>query len=187
MTQDTQPAEADYGELDLTGGQIKVRFARRLAHPPAKVWRALTEEQHLSAWFPTTIDGARAAGAKLSFAMRDMEMPPMEGEMLAYDPPSLLELVWGDETLRFELAADGSGTLLRLTASFAELGKVSRDAAGWHSCLDLLAAEVSGQPSPWKSDELWKRVHPVYVQRFGPAASTIGPPQEWEDSRGDRA
>src|SRR2546423_670092 len=81
--------------------------------PPAGVWRALTEEQHLAAWFPTTIDGERAAGAKLSFAMREMEMPPMEGQMLAFDPPSLLELAWGEETLRFELAADGAGTLLR--------------------------------------------------------------------------
>jgi uncharacterized protein YndB with AHSA1/START domain len=180
MTQDTD--YADYGELDLAGDQIKVRFARRLAHPPAKVWRALTEDQHLAAWFPTTIDGERAAGAKLSFAFREMEIPPMEGQMLAFDPPAVLEMVWGDETLRFELAADGAGTLLRFTASFAELGKVARDAAGWHSSLDLLACEVSGQPSSSGADEVWRRVHPVYVQRFGPEASTIGPPQEWEDA-----
>ncbi len=34
-----------------------VRFSRRLPHPPEKVWRALTEAEHLAAWFPTTVEG----------------------------------------------------------------------------------------------------------------------------------
>jgi uncharacterized protein YndB with AHSA1/START domain len=187
MTQDRQPPaqahenapvpEADYGELDRARGQISLRFTRRLAHPPAKVWRALTEEEHLAAWFPATIDGELAAGAKLSFGFRDVDIPPVEGQMLACDPPSLLEMAWGDnETLRFELAADGAGTLLQFTASFTELGKVARDAAGWHSCLDLLVCKVDGQAPPWRSRERWRQVHPVYVERFGPEAATIGPP-----------
>jgi uncharacterized protein YndB with AHSA1/START domain len=170
--------------LDRTGGRVTLRFTRYLAHSPAKVWRALTEHEHLAAWFPSTIDGERAVGAKLSFAFPDVAIPPQDGEMLAFDPPSLMELIWGDETLRFELAADGAGTLLRFTASFEELGKAARDGAGWHSALDVLACALEGQPSPWAPGERWRQVHRVYVERFGPDASTIGPPQEWVDANG---
>jgi uncharacterized protein YndB with AHSA1/START domain len=178
------PKDSDYGVLDRADGRVTLRFTRRLAHSPQKVWRALTEPGHLAAWFPTTIDGERVAGAKLSFAFAEVAVPVMDGEMLAWDPPSRMELTWGDETLRFELAPDGDGTVLRLSASFDELGKAARDAAGWHSCLDLLAGEVSGQAPAWQRDDHWRQVHRVYVDRFGPEASTIGPPREWQEAHG---
>jgi uncharacterized protein YndB with AHSA1/START domain len=184
MTHETPPADTDYGTLDYADGRVTLRFTRRLPHPPGQVWRALTEPEHLAAWFPTTMDGVRAAGAPLSFAFPETAMPPMDGEMLAYDPPELMALTWGDETLRFELAPDGDGTLLRLSASFDELGKAARDAAGWHSCLDLLGCDLAGQAPPWQAGERWGVVHPGYVARFGPEASAIGPPQEWEDAHG---
>ena len=54
--------------------------------------------------------------------------------MLRYEPPALLEFRWGnDETLRFELQADGDGSLLTFVNTFDELGKGARDAAGWHT------------------------------------------------------
>ena len=34
-----------------------VRFERHLAHPREKVWRALTESEHLRAWLPCDIVG----------------------------------------------------------------------------------------------------------------------------------
>jgi uncharacterized protein YndB with AHSA1/START domain len=163
-------------------GRPALRFTRQLAHPPAKVWRALTEPGHLAAWFPTTIDGDRSAGAKLSFTFPDLAVPPMDGEMLAADWPSLLEFRWGTETLRFELSPAGDGTALTFTVSLDELGKAARDGAGWHSCLDLLACELSGQAPSWGPGERWRQVHPGYVRRFGPDACTIGPPQEWIDA-----
>ncbi len=57
----------DYGTLERGDGTVTVRFVRQLAHPPQKVWRALTEAEHLDAWFPTTIEGEFAAGAPLLF------------------------------------------------------------------------------------------------------------------------
>lgn len=179
MTHDIPPADRDYGTLDRTTGQVTLRFIRRLPHPPEQVWRALTEPEHLTAWFPTTIDGDRAAGAKLSFAFREMTVSRMDGEMLAYEPPSLLVLTWGDETLRFELTPDGADTVLSFTASFDELGKAARDAAGWHSCLDLLGWTAAGHPPPWRAEDRWQLVHRVYVERFGPEASVLGPPSSY--------
>jgi uncharacterized protein YndB with AHSA1/START domain len=151
-----------------------IRFARRLDHPIGKVWRALTEPEHLAAWFPSTIDGERRAGAPLSF--RFDEDTVLAGEMLAYEPPHLLELRWGDDVLRFELREDGAATILELTDTTPEQGKGARDAAGWHECLARLAGALDGG-APLAPDAAWREVHPRYQAAFGPAASTIGPPE----------
>lgn len=167
----------EYGTLEHRDGRWHLRFVRRLAHPPEKVWRALTEAEHLAAWFPTTIEGERAPGARLRFAHRDDAAPAIDGELLAYDPPRLLELRWGgDETLRFELRPEESGTVLTFVNAFDELGKAARDGAGWHACLDVLALHLDGERPPWTPGERWQQVHEAYVERLGPRAATIGPP-----------
>ena len=165
------------GELDRNGDRWELRFTRTLAHPPEKVWRAITEPEHLRAWFPADIEGERAAGAPLRFVFREDEGPPIDGEMVAYDPPSVLELRWGDELLRFELRAEGAGTVLTFVNTFDELGKAARDAAGWHACLDVLEHVVAGTTAPWDPQERWGDVHPRYVEALGPEAATIGPPE----------
>jgi uncharacterized protein YndB with AHSA1/START domain len=180
MTRNHTLAETDYGELDVAGDRAVVRFERTLAHPPEKVWRALTEDEHLAAWFPTTIEGDRAVGADLTFRHRDVDLEPMTGELLAFEPPALLELTWGEDRLRFALSPEGDGTALVLIATMAELGKAARDGAGWHVCLDNLAHSLAGeQPSSVE----WEEVNRGYRERFGPDASTIGPPKEWEEQQ----
>jgi uncharacterized protein YndB with AHSA1/START domain len=170
--------DQDYGRLERDHGRVVVRYERRLPQPPSKVWRALTEPEHLTAWFPTTIDGERAPGAQLVFRFTDIDLPPMEGEMLAFEPPTLLELRWGPDVLRFDLAPDGDGTALGLKVTMEELGKAARDGAGWHACLDLLACDLAGEPASSSSRDRWREVSGAYIDRFGPEASTIGPPEE---------
>jgi uncharacterized protein YndB with AHSA1/START domain len=167
-----------FGVLERGDDEVTLRFVRWLPHPPGKVWRALTEPEHLAAWFPTTIEGEMTAGSKLRFSFSEMQAPPFDGTMLAFDPPALMELIWGDERLRFELAPDGGGTLLTFTASFGELGKAARDGAGWHVCLDLLGHELADAKAPWTQGDRWQAVNTEYVARFGPEAATIGPPPE---------
>lgn len=169
------------GRLVRAGERWQLRFERRLAHPPEKVWRALTEAEHLTVWFPANIEGDRAAGAKLRFVFRNGEGPPSDGEMLVYDPPSALEFRWEDETLRFDLRPEGEGCVLTFVDTFDELGKASRDGAGWHVCLEVLEYHLAGQEPPRSNKVHWQDVHEVYVERFGPEASTIGPPEgiEW--------
>jgi uncharacterized protein YndB with AHSA1/START domain len=170
------------GQLEAGGDSWRLRFTRSLPHPPEKVWRALTEPEHLDAWFPTTIEGDRQAGAALRFRHRHADLPPIEGEMLAYEPPSVLEFRWGEDTLRFALEPDGTGTTLTLVDTIGELGKAARDGAGWHTCLDQLAFHLDGQEPPWSSSERWGEVHDSYVDDFGPEAATIGPPAEYRDA-----
>jgi uncharacterized protein YndB with AHSA1/START domain len=167
-----------YAQLEQADRRWQLRFSRKLPHPPEKVWRALIEPEHLATWFPTDIEGARAAGAPLRFIFRNGEGPTIDGQMLVYEPPSVLEFRWGDdETLRFEVQPDGDGSLLTFVNTFDKLGKAARDAAGWHVSLDALAHHLSGgqtRPSP---DFGWQQVHEVYVERFGSEAATIGPPK----------
>jgi uncharacterized protein YndB with AHSA1/START domain len=177
----------DLGTLEQADGLSILRFERRLAQPRERVWRALTEDAELAAWFPTTMEGPRRAGAALRFAFPQGEAAPFDGEMLACAPPSLLELRWGDDVLRFELEPDegSGGCTLRLRVTFPEHGKAARDAAGWHVCLERLALTLDGvEPPPDPSEQRWRVVHRVYVERLGPEASAIGPPKEWEQVHG---
>ncbi|WP_203916672.1 SRPBCC family protein [Rugosimonospora africana] len=164
------------GELERIDDRWRLRFSRRLAHTPEKVWRALTEPEHLAAWFPTTIEGDRAAGASLRFAHPEGKGPAFTGTMIAYQPPSLMEFEWGTDTLRFELRPDGDGTVLTLLDLFDEQGKAARDAAGWHVCLDLLGVHLDGEPAPDDRLSGWAQANADYTARFGPEAATIGPP-----------
>ena len=62
-----------YGRLEQSDGRWQLRFTRRLAHPPERVWRALVDPEELDAWFPTTIEGECAPGAPLRFRFRKGE------------------------------------------------------------------------------------------------------------------
>ncbi len=167
----------DDGRLERDGDRFRLRFDRTLRHAPERVWRALTDDADLAAWFPFDIEGERSPGARLRFVPRDHPGMAFDGEMTECDPPRLLELRWGEgDVLRFELRPDGDGTALTLLNTFGDVGKGARDAAGWHTCLDLLDVRLDGGDAPWESRERWAEVHPAYVERFGPEAATVGPP-----------
>ena len=144
------------GTLERVGENARLRFERLLRHPRERVWRALTEPDYLRVWFPTDIVGDRTPGAALRFPFPDQALPAMTGEMLAYEPPTLLVLRWGpDDVLRFELAEaadDAGGTgwcALTLVVDFAPLGKAARTVpAARPQSLDLLAVHLAG-------GELW--------------------------------
>lgn len=165
------------GTLEETPDGWRLRFVRRLEHPREKVWRALTDDEHLAAWFPQRIVGERVAGGALSFEFPGGEAEPFAGRVLAVEPPALLELAWGTDVLRFELAeaAGGAATVLTLLDTLAERGTGARTAAGWHACLDALSGHL-GTGTGGGHREVWERVHPAYVEHLGAEASTVGPP-----------
>jgi uncharacterized protein YndB with AHSA1/START domain len=169
----TSQGSTSYGKLETSDtGQPRLRFERLLAHPQEKVWRAITEPEHLAHWFPTTIDGQRAAGARLEFVFPKGQAPPFDGEMIVFDPPNVM----GPDTLRVELRPAEGGTLLILLDTLEELGKAARDGAGWHTCLDGLAALLNHK-NLQDATGRWSEVHAVYAEELGPNATTIGPPE----------
>ena len=153
------------GSLHTVEGRPVLRFERRLAHPPDKVWRAITEPGHLSQWFPADIEGDRAPGAKLRFVFRDGEGPTMDGRITVFDPPRVLAYTWGDAQLHWELRPDGDGCLLIFTHTFDDRPSAASFAAGWHGCLDALELLLDGKPV--EVANRWAELHEDYVERFG--------------------
>ena len=176
---------AAYGQLIRTGDLAVLEYRSRFDHSPENVWRALTEPDQLVAWFPTTIDGERTAGAALTFRFEQLDLPPMHGQMMTFEPPSLLEFTWGGDLLRFALEPDGDGTEMTFTVTLDELGKATRDGAGWHQSLEALDRALAGEQGRDYDTDHWRELRDVYAERFGPDASVLGPPQEWEDAYGD--
>jgi uncharacterized protein YndB with AHSA1/START domain len=163
--------------LKTVGGLSTLRFERRLAHSPEKVWRALTDPAELTHWFPQDLAGTFGPGEKLSFVFRGE--PPVlngevlrefSGEVLEFDPPRVLAYTWAGDTLRFTLAPDGAGCLLVFTDTFAEHGKAARDGAGWHVCLQALHARLDGAAAP--AGNRWKEHYDRYAEAFGPGAAS---------------
>jgi uncharacterized protein YndB with AHSA1/START domain len=160
--------EARRGTLQRSGASAVLRFERRLPHAPAKVWHCLTDPSELRYWFPARIEGERAAGAKLRFVFEakpegvvDAELAALieqkqqeaanapaeifEGEITIYDPPRVLELTWGGETLRFELSAEGAATRLVFTHTLPDGEQAEQVGSGWHISFDWLAARLAGE------------------------------------------
>jgi uncharacterized protein YndB with AHSA1/START domain len=175
MTEQSQRADRRLGEVLRDGDRIGLRYVRRLAHPPAKVWEAITESEHLRHWFPADIVGERRAGASVSMpfwpesvergaaeleaAGIDLDDAVVPGEIRSWEPPSLFELVWGsgDESdlLRFELEPDRDGTLLVFTTWLGEPGPAGHagTGAGYHVCLDALEELLTTGSVAEPSDE----------------------------------
>ncbi len=172
------------GTLLKIDSRHALRFERRLAHPPEKVWRALTEPSEIGQWFPATPEWELVPGAKIVFRFReeapvdDMTQADFEGEIVAVEPLRLLEFTWADELLRWELAPDGGGTRLTFTTAFDDLGKAARDAAGWDVCLEVLEAALGDREVSWDDQmKRWNELFPGYVGSLGPEASVEGKPE----------
>ena len=186
MSETRTPAE---GRLEQSNDRWRLRFERTLPHSPAKVWRALTEEAHLAAWFPTTIEGELRVGGPLEFRFREGEYPATHGEVLECEVGRVLEFTWGfseedltqPEQSRFELIPEGDGCRLVFTTTYDQVGKSARDAAGWHVCFDRLAAHLDGREYDI-SDDPWTPLNKFYADRYGPEAASIGPPESATES-----
>jgi uncharacterized protein YndB with AHSA1/START domain len=165
------------GGLHEVDGRWRLEFVRRLPYRLDDVWRGLTDPRYLRGWFPAEIQGEREAGARLRFVFPDDPGPASHGEMVTYDPPSVLEFRWDVDLLRFELSPEGDSTVLTFSDTFEELGKAAREGAGWHACLDLFEYELADDDPPWNPAERWEQLHDSYVEQLGPEASTVGPPE----------
>ena len=161
-------------------GRWALCFERRLGQPPERVWSALTSHDELFDWHPTPFELEPDAGGRVSYraAPGGPEMP--EGRVLEYDPPRLLAHTWGDDELRWELAAHEDGCVLRLTHIFDDRLKAARDAAGWDLCLQALASSLAGDSRPQRgAGDGWSALNGDYEERFGisPREATPPPPR----------
>lgn len=164
-------ADQPMGAVSYERDQWVVRFERQLAHPPEKVWRALTESEHLEAWMPCDIVGERRAGASVDLPFWPahvekwgIETPTLTGEILVWEPPTAFEWMWSTDRLRWDLQATGTGTLLTFTTWLSDEGAGAvKTAAGYHVCLDNLVELLDTGTAPPLVD-----VDPArWEQRYG--------------------
>jgi uncharacterized protein YndB with AHSA1/START domain len=154
------------GRLIETEDGVGVRFERRLAHSPERVWRAVTEPEELAKWFPDTIEGEFGPGAEVRFP-KFVEMGlPSVGKVTEFDPPRLLAFTWGPSTLRIELEADGDGCRLVLT-DMVPREETAKNAAGWEVCLGDLETALDGGPTAEVDPDRWSDLHEHYATEFG--------------------
>ena len=142
-----------------------LRLERRLAHPPHKVWRALTEPAHLTQWFPSDMEMDLTVGGKISFIFRHGEGPNLDGVITELDPPRVFAYTWGDSLLHWEVRPEGEGCLLILTQTFDDRPAAASFAAGWHLCLDAMDTALSGTAPGASAD--WAALHEGFIETFG--------------------
>jgi uncharacterized protein YndB with AHSA1/START domain len=154
-------------------GDRTLVLVRQLRHPPATVWKALTEPGRLSRWAPfdTGTDLGTPGDAVLTMVDGDTRVD-LPGRVLRAEPPVLLEYTWGDDLLRWELTPAGGGTRLTLRHTTGEREWLSRVAAGWHLGLDVAERLLDGEDvTPIRGQEAmahgWADLDVAYARQLG--------------------
>ena len=156
--------------LQADGGWT-LRYERTLHHPRTKVWRALTESQHLRHWLPCDIVGDRRAGAAVELPFwpdvverYQIAEPVLQGRIEVWEPPEVFEWWWDGDRLRWELDEQAEHTRLVFTTCIADPTIGADSAAGYHVCLDRLEGLLdTGRAVPLED-------HPVELQQRYEAA-----------------
>jgi uncharacterized protein YndB with AHSA1/START domain len=168
------PGAACGAEIRKEGEKWALLLVRDLRHPPAKVWKALTDPQHLREWAP--FDADRSLGSVGTAKLTTVGAPtPLvsESQVRRAEEPKVLEFNWGGQDIRWELEPlGGEGTRLTLWHNI-DRRFISMGAAGWHICFDVLERLLAGQPIGRMvgADTLkfggWQRLNAEYAKQFG--------------------
>jgi uncharacterized protein YndB with AHSA1/START domain len=168
------PGPAAGAKVEKDGEKWTLVLVRDLRHPPAKVWTALTDPEHLREWAP--FDSDRNLAAVGTAKLTTVGAPTLhvtETRIKRADAPKALEYTWGGADVRWELEPLASGgTRLTLWHNINK-GFISMGAAGWHVCLDVLDGFLAGRPigrtvgpDAMKIDG-WDRLNAEYAKQFG--------------------
>jgi uncharacterized protein YndB with AHSA1/START domain len=171
------PGPAFGAEVRKDGEQWTLVLVRELSHPPTKVWKALTDPEHLREWAP--FDADRDLGTVGTATLTTVGAPTphvSETRVTRADAPKVLEFTWGGQALRWELEPlPGGGTRLTLRHTIGR-NFISMGAAGWHICLDVLDRHLADRPiGRIVGVEAmrfggWQRLNAEYATQFGVVA-----------------
>ncbi|WP_103110827.1 SRPBCC family protein [Brevibacillus reuszeri] len=148
--------------IQKTDEGFTARFDRHLKHSVESVWAYLTENEKLATWFSElSVDDLREGGS-IKFDMQDGTFEEMM--ITALETCSVLEYTWGEDLVHFELYPEAEGCLLVLKEYITKLtSHTPRDLAGWHVCLDVIAALLDEREIPSRQEE-WKKWYEQYVK-----------------------
>ncbi|MBQ4899804.1 SRPBCC family protein [Paenibacillus sp. Marseille-P2973] len=147
-------------------------FERSLKHPAEQVWSFLTENDKLKQWFPELSVDELVEGGAIKFDMGNGSFEEMT--LLEVKPYNVLEYTWDQDRVRFELFPTAEGCRLLLIEKITRItDHTPRDLAGWHVCLDVIAALLALRDFPSRKAE-WEERYADYRE----AISAIGDSQE---------
>jgi uncharacterized protein YndB with AHSA1/START domain len=147
----------------LDEGTFTVRRTIRIAAPIEKVWRAVTEPEHISRWFGRTVLDGTGPGAQGTMTFPDYGAVPIRVEAL--DAPRMVSYRWGNDdalgrlpesveddsstVFTFTLEAVADGTELTVVETGFDrtsdpAGNMAAHGEGWVSELDKLVALLEG-------------------------------------------
>lgn len=169
-----EPGVAWGAEVRKDGEKWTLVLVRELPHPPAKVWKALTEPEHLRQWAPFDSDRNLGTVGTANLSTVGAKTPLVsESQVRRADAPKVLEFNWGGQDIRWELEPlAGRGTRLTLWHNINR-GFISMGAAGWHICFDVLGQFLAEQPiGRIVGAEVmklggWQRLNAEYAKQFG--------------------
>lgn len=143
---------------------FSVRRTIRIAASVDKVWRAVTEPEHISRWFGRTVLVGSGVGATGTMTFPDYGSIPLRVE--EYDEPRLVSYSWGNDdaqnarpdvldpatstTFTFTLDPVDGGTQLTVVETgfertSAPLANLESHREGWNQELDKLVALVESE------------------------------------------
>jgi uncharacterized protein YndB with AHSA1/START domain len=169
------PGAASGAEVRKDGDKWTLVLVRDLSHPPANVWKALTDPAQLREWAPFDADRSLGtAGTTAKLTTVGAPTPHVtETEVKRADEAKVLEFNWGGQDIRWELQPLGAGgTRLTLWHNI-DRRFISMGASGWHVCFDVLARFLTGRPmgrivgpAAMQVDG-WQRLNAEYAKQFG--------------------
>jgi uncharacterized protein YndB with AHSA1/START domain len=168
------PGPAAGASVQKDGDAWTLVLVRELRHPPEKVWRALTDPEHLRQWAPFDAEHSLTAVGPVKLTTVGAPTPMVsESTVKRADEPHLLEHTWGHFQMRWELEPLGGGTRLTLWHNIVR-DYIAMGAAGWHICFDVLDHMLAGDPLGriCGPDAMkiggWQRLHAEYAKELAP-------------------
>jgi len=174
------PGAASGAQIEKDGETWTLVLTRDLAHPPAKVWTAITDPDHLREWAPFDADrnlGTAGATAKLSTVGAPKPLVS-ETQVKRADAPKLLEFNWGGQDIRWQLEPLAGGRTRLTLWHHIDRNFIAMGAAGWHICFDVLEHHLADHPIGrivgMEAMQFggWQRLHAEYAEQFGVDAPT---------------
>ncbi|MFD3486260.1 SRPBCC family protein [Streptomyces sp. NPDC058665] len=155
-----------FSSLSRAGdGRTALRMERRLAHPPQRVWDAITRPEHLARWFPSEVSVDPRPGGEIGFHFPGDSGPGMTGKVTDADEPRLFAFTWGEDHLSWEIIPDGDGSRLLLVHTFGDRFGAASFASGWQICIAALGQVLDGRPVDVEQDARGA-LHEAYLARF---------------------
>ena len=162
--------------LQKAGPRPVIRLERRLARPVDAVWRAVTDTSEMKSWFPTRIEiDEWKVGAEMTHHFDEHNIDPLPGRVLEWDPPRRVGFTWGEDSITFELTADGADATVFVLTEELSANAAARNAAGWDACLDRLASGAEADTWQSRFDRYSAEFTPVLGQQEGPPAGYVPP------------